>query len=253
MLCCQYKNPSISFLLFIIKGHKVNSFSEVEPNLKAIFVGKVHTQKPLMFESVNLKHYLSDSYVAQMNEKQSSWSAKVYPHLQQKNNEELLQMVGGRRSRLASRPKPAKSTDEIVRKVRQLPSSFDWRNVNGIGYVSPVRNQGSCGSCYAFASMALLEARIRIATNNTERPVFSPQQVVDCAEYAQGCDGGFPYLIAGKFAQDFGVLADSCYPYKGVGGKCSTPSRLNSSTECRKVTHTLLVHYVGIQKAIIKV
>ena len=46
--------------------------------------------------------------------------------------------------------------------------------------------QGECGSCYAFAAMAMLEARIRIATNNTQKPVFAPQEIVSCSEYAQG-------------------------------------------------------------------
>lgn len=45
---------------------------------------------------------------------------------------------------------------------------------------------GSCGSCYSFASMAMLESRYRIMTKNLERPVFSPQDVVECSEYSQG-------------------------------------------------------------------
>lgn len=40
--------------------------------------------------------------------------------------------------------------------------------------------QGECGSCYAFASMGMLEARVRIMTNNTQTPVFSPQEIVSC-------------------------------------------------------------------------
>ena len=44
----------------------------------------------------------------------------------------------------------------------------------------------SCGSCYSFASMAMNEARIRIMTNNTQTPVFSPQDIVECSEYSQG-------------------------------------------------------------------
>ena len=46
--------------------------------------------------------------------------------------------------------------------------------------------QGNCGSCYAFASMGMLEARMRIATNNTQTPVYSPQYIVSCSRYAQG-------------------------------------------------------------------
>lgn len=44
----------------------------------------------------------------------------------------------------------------------------------------------SCGSCYSFASMGMLEARIRILTNNSQTPILSPQQVVSCSEYSQG-------------------------------------------------------------------
>jgi cathepsin C len=38
--------------------------------------------------------------------------------------------------------------------------------------------------------MALHEARIRIKTNNTEKPVLSTQDIVECSSYSQGCDGG---------------------------------------------------------------
>ena len=45
---------------------------------------------------------------------------------------------------------------------------------------------GGCGSCYAFGSLAALEARLKIMSNNTENVVFSPQDVVECSEYSQG-------------------------------------------------------------------
>ena len=76
--------------------------------------------------------------------------------------------------------------------------------------MSPVRNQGSCGSCYAFSSMAMNEARLRIKTLNQQQKVFSTQDIVECAEYSQGCEGGFPYLISGKYAEDFGLVEESC-------------------------------------------
>lgn len=54
--------------------------------------------------------------------------------------------------------------------------------------------------------MAMNEARIRILTNNTQQPILSPQDILDCSKYAQGCEGGFPYLISGKYAEDFGLI-----------------------------------------------
>lgn len=45
---------------------------------------------------------------------------------------------------------------------------------------------GSCGSCYAFSSMGMLEARLRVMSNLTVNPVFSTQDVVECCQYSQG-------------------------------------------------------------------
>ena len=80
-------------------------------------------------------------------------------------------------------------------KAQVLPEEFDWRNVDGKNYVSPIRNQGSCGSCYAFGTMAMFEARVRIMSNGSVTPVFSTQDIVSCSEYSQGCEGG-RYLIS---------------------------------------------------------
>jgi cathepsin C len=68
-------------------------------------------------------------------------------------------MAGGKNSRHLSRPKPAPISEDVKKIAETLPLSFDWRNVNGQNFVSPVRNQESCGSCYAFASMAMNEVK----------------------------------------------------------------------------------------------
>merc|ERR1711981_971610 len=88
-----------------------------------------------------------------------------------------------------------------------IPQNFDWVDLN---MTSPVKNQGSCGSCYAFASMGMFEARARVQTNGAWQPLFSEQDVVSCTNLAQGCSGGFPYLIS-KYGQDFGIVEDECY------------------------------------------
>ena len=51
--------------------------------------------------------------------------------------------------------------------------------------------------------MAALESRVRIQTANTNQLVFSPQDIVGCSKLSQGCDGGFPYLIAGRLVKDY--------------------------------------------------
>lgn len=161
------------------------------------------------------------AFINQLNKAQSSWKAVEYPHLETYTNGEVLKMAGHRAGRPSVPKFPKKPVDfDTWREIRNLPDSFDWRDVNGVNYVSPIRNQGNCGSCYSFASAAMLEARIRIMTNNSQTPVFSPQEVVSCGIYSQGCDGGFPYLVAGKYAQDFGLIEEDCYPYQGKDSDC---------------------------------
>lgn len=99
------------------------------------------------------------------------------------------------------------------------PTSVDWRNTAGV--VSPVKNQGQCGSCWAFSAIEALEsARVIVGKQTLE--TLSPQQLVDCStSYGNnGCNGGlmdnaFKYII------DKGIESEASYPYKGVDGTCA--------------------------------
>lgn len=165
---------------------------------------------------------ISESYIKAINEAQSSWTAVLYPEWNSYTVGEVVSKTGGLSSVRPQRSRPADVSDEVLRLASQLPSEFDWRDVDGINYVSPIRNQGDCGSCYAFGSMAMLESRLRIMTRNELQVVFSPQDIVGCSKYSQGCEGGFPYLIAGKYAEDFGVVEEHCFPYVGKDTTCLT-------------------------------
>merc|ERR1712224_602099 len=103
----------------------------------------------------------------------------------------------------------------------ELPDSVDW--VDG-GAVSPVKDQGSCGSCWAFSTVGSLEGRAAIATGDLQQ--FSEQQFVDCDKDFgdEGCNGGlmdnaFKYLMQSK-----GACTEESYGYKGRGGACQIDS-----------------------------
>ena len=95
----------------------------------------------------------------------------------------------------------------------------------------PVKNQGNCGSCWAFAATTTLEGTLAKKTNSA--PVhMSEQQLVDCTYtfsqdnmdrfgeyYAHGCNGGW-MSWAWDFQKDWGVMLDSDYPYQS--GNTST-------------------------------
>jgi C1A family cysteine protease len=92
-------------------------------------------------------------------------------------------------------------------------------NWTAAGKMSPVKDQGSCGSCYAFSAVAAIESANLI--QNGESVSLSEQQVVDCSslEGNYGCNGGWPsntfvYVINNN------ITTSALYPYTGVAGKC---------------------------------
>ncbi|XP_072899465.1 dipeptidyl peptidase 1 [Hemitrygon akajei] len=181
---------------------------------------KVHSERDLL--RLSQRPYKSNvDFVKAINTVQKSWTAVVYEEYEKFTILDLNKRAGGLGSRVPRRPKPAPVSEEVLKLASSLPESWDWRDVDGVNYVTPVRNQGTCGSCYSFSSMGMLEARIRILTNNTQTPILSTQQIISCSNYSQGCAGGFPYLIAGKYAQDFGLVEEDCFPYIGRDSPCT--------------------------------
>ncbi len=100
-----------------------------------------------------------------------------------------------------------------------LPSHFDWRNVNGKNYVTPVRDQGQCGSCWAFSSVAALESHTIIELNTPDTDLdLSEQALVSCLGLGS-CDGGWVDYSAAYFT-GAGVPYESCYPYRADDSPC---------------------------------
>lgn len=69
----------------------------------------------------------------------------------------------------------------------QVPKAFDWRERN---VISPVKNQGQCGSCWAFSVVGNIEGLNAIKTGKLNE--FSEQELVDCDTLDAGCNGGLP-------------------------------------------------------------
>ena len=95
---------------------------------------------------------------------------------------------------------------------RATNDAVDWRNVNGTNWLGPVMNQGNCGSCVAFASVATLEATYRInSTLPWLTPTFSPQQLFNCG--GASCESGWQPGSAASFLKTKGIVDEACSPY----------------------------------------
>ncbi|KAK7086269.1 hypothetical protein SK128_002210 [Halocaridina rubra] len=173
-------------------------------------------------EKLAQKYKNDEKMINDINASQKSWTAKAYPEIEKYTVAEMLNRGGGPGSVLPYPPSPAPASEELKAKISLLPDNFDWRNVEGVNYIAPVRDQGSCGSCYTFASMGQVEARLRIATKNQRQDVLSPQDAVSCSVLSQGCAGGFNFLIAGRYAQDQGLVAEECNAYDATDSACDT-------------------------------
>jgi C1A family cysteine protease len=103
--------------------------------------------------------------------------------------------------------------------VAPPPSSLDWRNHGG-NFVTPVRNQGSCGSCWAFAATAALESATLIARNLPGLDLNLAEQVLVSCGDAGNCGGGW-IGTASQFFEDEGLPRETCYPYTAANGSCS--------------------------------
>jgi len=118
---------------------------------------------------------------------------------------------------------PLRSMLQAPLASQPLPSAFDWRALNG---VTPVRNQRSCGSCWAFGTVAVLESALKIRSGVAED--LSEQYLISCNESGWDCEGGW-------WAHDYhewrvpegesaaGAVLESDFPYTWSDELCNPP------------------------------
>ncbi|KVI02702.1 Cysteine peptidase, asparagine active site-containing protein [Cynara cardunculus var. scolymus] len=133
-------------------------------------------------------------------------------------NDEYRSMYLGTKSyadrRIAKLQRAGISQRYAVQSNERLPENVDWRKS---GAVAPVKDQGSCGSCWAFSTVAAVEGINKIVTGKLIS--LSEQELVDCDHKENsGCNGGgmddaFAFIISNG-----GLDTESDYPYKGVDG-----------------------------------
>lgn len=108
--------------------------------------------------------------------------------------------------------------------LQSIPDSVDWR---AQGAVTGIKNQGSCGSCWAFSAVAATEGLVKIATGNLIS--MSEQQVLDCTGGVSSCNGGDINAALRYVAASGGLQPEAAYAYIGQQGACRSGSATPNS------------------------
>ncbi len=129
--------------------------------------------------------------------------------------EEVQHFLGTRKDLHFRRPLPA----QTPAKVSVLPTNFDARTQWG-ACIHPVRDQGNCGSCWAFGATGFLSDRFCIRGKDV---ILSPQYVIECDTRDYCCDGG-ALSTTMNFLTKSGTVPDSCLLYDQNCAGCRSPS-----------------------------
>jgi len=152
--------------------------------------------------------------------------------------------VQARARRAAMAPAPFSSVP-----VSELPASIDWREK---GVVSPVKNQGGCGSCWAFAAVEAMETSVAQTTGKLPE-ALSTQNVVSCAPNPHHCGGtggcgGATADIAYEYVMAKGISSEQAYPYRAQTGTCreiAKVAKIDSFVKVAENNYTEVLNALG--------
>jgi len=116
-----------------------------------------------------------------------------------------------------------------------LPASVDWR---AQGYVTPVKDQGDCGCCWAFSTTGLLEGAY--FKKNKKLVSLSEEDLVECEPDFAGCDGGIPTYAVAYVKSKRGIATEASYPYTASDGQSFSDTCQESSATKEAMTPVVI-------------
>jgi len=123
---------------------------------------------------------------------------------------------------------PSISTDDLNQTLEVLGTSIDWEEK---GAVTPVKNQGSFGTCWSFGSTGIMEG-INVVQGGNPLESMSEQELIDCSN----CYGYVGCTLSDYYIPNhFAPASEESYPYKGSGGTCSRSSASLTKSKASKV------------------
>jgi C1A family cysteine protease len=169
-------------------------------------VGSIFTVLMMSAPAIAQTHSLVDAVKVQeinqtIQQKGAKWQAKEN-WVSRLSQSEVRRMLG-------NNSMPAATLD--FESAVNTHGAVDWRNQNGVNWLGPVMNQGNCGSCVAYSTVATLEAQVAISSGLPWlNPTFSPDQLFACG--GGGCDSGWEPGDAASFLKSTGIVDAACAP-----------------------------------------
>jgi len=139
---------------------------------------------------------------------------------------------------LTATPNNIEDSERFTPVARPQASTMDWRDK---GVITPVKDQGQCGSCWAFSAVDAIESFGKL-NGSYDLIELSTQQVNSCDKTDDGCNGGNTETAYQYVHQAGGIETEANYPYKSGGG-LTHPCKVDKSKFAEKITG-----YKGITK-----
>jgi len=185
IFCC------LMFLIFLMPCISTNDFVVQSSNLDN--------------STINNNQICEDSY--NPVEKKQKFSSQNINSIEQENREYYTGHIP------LPENYPTDSLPEYT--ILSLPSSWDWRDQDGQDYTTPVKSQGGCGSCWAFAALGALESRIEIEEQAPDFDIdLSEQYLISCPQNSGGCSGWHATNAYEFLLETGGIIPESCFPYR---------------------------------------
>ena len=225
------------------KSHKYHQKASNEDKFDNFLHKKEENNEMINFRQndVNLQQRITERLNKNVNKK---WVAAVHHKFSGLSLTQLNMMAGRKKNGIVITDNSSfnrfssfvemDTNRNYNRDVSDLPKSFNW-----LDSLKAPRSQGDCGSCYVFATLAMLQARLKI--HYDEDVVLSVQHSINCNFYNQGCDGGYPFLVE-KYANEYGLVDDKCAKYEASNGRCSDVCDIDSLD---KIYHVKDYRFVG--------
>lgn len=197
-----------------------------------ISTSKANAKNPASIQKAQTQ-YIVDRLNTNLRKKNMTWRARV-TSLSEMSYSEKKDMYGGIVPQMygfehyadgifvmpgeyLNSPSPRSSNDYV--------QEWDWRNRHGKNWMTFVKNQGKCGSCWAHAAVGVLEAYINLYYNQILTKDLSEEELISCTQW--GCGGGYEQS-AFNYIKTSGIVNETCFPYvaeeQNCNLKCANPS-----------------------------